>query len=446
MLAIGAACFATGGVMAAEPTRDQLLAEIEALRGRVAALEAGQGERAAQARGPSAQEVDAAVENVLRDADRRSLPLGPQATGTGGYDDEGFYLRSDDGNFTLRPILQFQFRGGTNYRDDGEDGESDIQSGFEVRRLEFSIEGNAFTPALTYEFKWVTERSGGGVVAEDAFVAYEFAKPWILLGGQFRDPVFHEELVSSKYQLAADRSLANAVLASATGFVQGVMLVYGDQDSALHAAAAFHDGAGSINTSFTDTEGDGGFVQNFGLAGRGEYKFFGDWKRYKDFTAKGTDENLLVIGGAFDWTQGDNTDLIFATVDLQWEIPAGLGVYAALLGNYYDFRNGATESTRFDWGGVVQASYMLTTQWEAFARYDLIRLDDDFAVAGDTFHEFTVGANHYFGAAGQFLHRAKFTLDLSYLPNGSPTDATGLGIFAGDEEQWTIRGQFQLLL
>ena len=96
---------------------------------------------------------------------------------------------------------------------------------------------------------------------------------------------------------------------------------------------------------------------------------------YKDFTALNTKQDLLVFGTAADWTQGEGTDVIFATADAQWEIARGLGLYAALLGNYYDFRDGTADGSRFDWGGVVQASYLLTKQWEGFARYDFTNLD-----------------------------------------------------------------------
>jgi len=311
--------------------------------------------------------------------------------------------------------------------------------------MEFAIEGNAFTDKLTYEFRAVAESEGGGLALEDAWLQYEFTESWAFLFGQFRDPVFHEELVSSRFLLAVDRTLVNRLLASSTGFVQGVSITYGDSDTPVHAAAAFHDGAGSINTPFLDSEGETGFVENFGVAGRAEYKFSGDWKNYKDFTARATKKHLLVVGAGADWTQGWNTDVIFATADVQWETPKGLAVYAALLSNYFDFRNTATSGSRFDWGGLLQVSYLFTGNWESFARYDFTSLDDD-SLPNDSFNEFTVGLNYYLGRDGSFGHRAKLTLDLTYLPDGSPADANGLGILASEGDQLLLRGQFQLVL
>ena len=57
-------------------------------------------------------------------------------------------------------------------------------------------------------------------------------------------------------------------------------------------------------------------------------------------------------------------------------------------------------------------------------------------------HEFTVGANYYFKG-----HNAKFTADVTYLPNGTPVADTGADILASDgEREFVFRAQFQLLL
>ena len=45
-------------------------------------------------------------------------------------------------------------------------------------------------------------------------------------------------------------------------------------------------------------------------------------------------------------------------------------------------------------------------------------------------------------------HAAKFTIDATYLPNGSPIDLNGGGILPQptDDPQFLLRAQFQLLL
>ena len=116
-------------------------------------------------------------------------------------------------------------------------------------------------------------------------------------------------------------------------------------------------------------------MENFGLAGRVEYKLFGDWKNYKDFTARGTETDLLVLGAATDWTQGEDTDVLFGTIDAQWESRGGLGFYAVLLSNYSEI-TGSGGGSRFEWGGV-QGSYLFTKQVEGFARYDFTKFDGE---------------------------------------------------------------------
>jgi hypothetical protein len=56
-------------------------------------------------------------------------------------------------------------------------------------------------------------------------------------------------------------------------------------------------------------------------------------------------------------------------------------------------------------------------------------------------HEIAIGANYYF-----YKHNVKFTIDGTWLPNGSPSSQTGLGVVAGDDNQFILRAQMQLYL
>src|SRR6185503_13619682 len=100
--------------------------------------------------------------------------------------------------------------------------------------------------------------------------------------------------------------------------------------------------------------------------------------------------------------------------------------YAELNANFVD---DAGDSS-FDWGGIVQGGYAIDLRWEPFARYDVVVLDDDPGQANGTFNEFTVGVNYYLGPDGSYGQRAKFTVDFLYLPNGAPSNQTGVGVLA----------------
>ena len=124
-----AAAVATLGITAgaAEPTTAELWAQIEALQSKVQQLETSR--HAQEERTLTAAPTDATVEQVLRDARKRSQFLAADNAVLGGHDGKNFYLKSD-GSFVLKPGVFFQFRNVTNYRDedpDDPDGDSDLE-------------------------------------------------------------------------------------------------------------------------------------------------------------------------------------------------------------------------------------------------------------------------------------------------------------------------------
>jgi hypothetical protein len=429
-IAAGLASPWANGARAAEPSYDDLRQQVQQLQSRLDALETKQN-------APTTAEVDRTVRGVIADADRRSQLLSSGDV-TAGYDKKGAFVRSADGNFLFRPTVQLQFRYVNNYNDAADDPSED---GFEVRQLRLRFDGNVISPDLTYSFMWDTNRSGGAVVLLDAWTQYRFAPQWAVKLGQFKESVFHEKDIGDYAALAVERSLADAVLGgNRTDRVQGVSLIYGGtKDNAFRAEVAFHDGANSKNTDFRDTNG-----QHWGTGARAEYKFVGNWDDYKDFTAKGSKENLLVAGAGVDYTESDGGGTALPTADVQFETPNGLTLYGAVHGGYTNTR-GDVDDESFDWGALAQVGYLLTDQLELFGRYDIVHLDSANA-NGDNFNEITVGLNYYLGDHGSALHRAKVTIDATYLPDGAPSNQTQAGVLAGDDDQFVFRAQFQLLI
>ena len=441
---------AAGQAVAGEPTTQELLEELKALRAKVEQLEA------AQARwngAPEPAEVDATVDRVLRDADRRSQLLQPSGF-TAGYTNDKFIIQSENGDFSLSPSFQLQIRYVLNYRDEDAptqiDGDATTESGFEIRRMKMTFDGNVFGPATKYRLQWATNRNGGNLFLEEAYVTHALNadRDLALKVGQYKDVTFYEEITSSKRQLAVDRSLANEVLAGGqTDFIQGIALQWDDGPEGLpfRAEAGYTDGPTSDNTSFVDAGGTATFGvadPEFGLYGRGEYFAFGTPKNYEDFSALGNAQDLLVFGAGAFYAQSGDDKVLFHTFDAQSEMNR-LGLYAAYYGVFSDSGAGGTS---YDVGGVAQAGYMLTDRFEVFGRYSLVSLDSD--VGGDeededNFHEVTGGVNYFIRR-----HAAKLTADVVYLPNGVPSDQSGIGELDpdADDDQVLIRGQFQLLL
>jgi hypothetical protein len=446
--------------LAAEPTQQELLEQIKALQAKVERLENRQDSQAAQTQPAATQASEpapASTGSVQGDAERRSNPLMMQGGSfTAGYNKGKFIIQDDAGNFVFHPNLQFMPRFAANNRDNakhkGED--SDFQSGFELRRMKLGFDGNVFVPNFTYNFLWATDRNSGNLVLEEAWAKFAFKSGpfnnFFIKGGQFKDPFAHESLTSSKRLLAAERTLLNDVFTGGDNFVQGVSVGWddGEKGSPFRAEVAYTDGANGANQNFQDFPTN---KANFGVAGRVEYLAFGKWAQYEDFTTVGgkPDDKMLVLGAGVDLTEAGDTDTLLHTVDAQFET-GKLGLYAAYLGRTIeDAKIGsgasATNVNGYDWGFIVQAAYLVNEHLEPFVRYDFINFDEDLlasTVKENQVHEIAVGANYYFKG-----HAAKFTADVTYLPNGTPVANTGGDILASDDEaEFVFRAQFQLLL
>jgi hypothetical protein len=216
----------------------------------------------------------------------------------------------------------------------------------------------------------------------------------------------------------------------------------------INLEVGFTDGINTGNSSFRDYPNG---AANFGVAGRVEWAVFGNAADARDFSAMNTHDSVLVLGAGGDWTQSGDTNNLLHTVDAQWENESGWAVYGAYVGQYIQNGGGsgltgvtAGTDDSYNYGFIGQVSYMWNENWEAFGRWDYTHLDNSIVVAGgteDTFNEITVGANYYFRG-----HNAKFTVDVSWLPDGAPAGASNLGILSSDDDEFVVRAQFQLML
>lgn len=440
---LAVACVSVPALGQADPA-----SEIAELKRRIAALEAAQADaqRAVQAK----LQTDAAVNAVVADAEKRATPL----KGSAGWED-GFRIRSEDGNYELRPYGHVQFRYVANSLGEVGNSESSFDQGFEIRRLKLGVRGHLFTKDFTYNFRTAFNRQGSNVSFEDAFIQYMFAPQWGFKIGQWKGNLLREETISASAQLAAERSLVNERLAGGVSdFVQGVSGLY--RADAFRAEVAFTDGHGSANTDFRDQRGpvippattaDNRFRREYGFEARGEYKLTGDWKSSDDFTALDNKQSFAALGAGADYTVGGDSWWLAHVLDSQVEV-GGVGFYLAYIGMLGELDAG---TSFYDLGALAQIGYVIPgTRWEPFARYDFIVYDDSGLASGanDFFNEFTLGVNYYFKR-----HSAKFTLDLVFLPDGFPTTrrtavvggSSGIGAIDSETEQVILRGQFNLL-
>ena len=415
---------------------DRLEAEVRELRAALARSAAANATAApAPAPAPAAPVAGGTSAAVIHDADRRGHLFAETGGLLAGWQKGGFFIRSDDDRYLLQPYFKFQLRYVANLGEFENHPDYDRADGFEVRRLEIGFRGHVLTPDLKYDFRWQTDRETGELVQENALLQYKFADAWSVKFGQWKDNVWHEETTSSGKQFAVDRSFLNETIGGGeTDYVQGIALVY--KTEPVQGEFAVHDGRRSRNTGWQDADD-----VNFGASARLEYKVFGKWSAYEDFSTVGNKEDLLVFGAGADWSQQGDTNFIYHTVDAHYEV-GPLSLNAAYVGRFTR-ASGDAEDDALDWGLLAQAGWMLNTRWEVFGRYDVTLFDADQVNGEDTVHEVTAGLNYFVDQ-----HNAKITLDAVWLPSGAPENHTNIGVLGqtNDDSQFILRAQFQLLL
>jgi hypothetical protein len=405
------------------------------------------------AQDPTLDQSRAELANMKADAANRTSLLAAGAEA--GHDEKGFYM-ADGENFRLNVGGQIQFRYNMNFRDEDSTAGADDEftHGFQTRRTKLEFWGNVINPNLHYKVVGAFDRDDSGSFnLEDAWVAYDFNENLTMTWGQFKAPFMREELVSSKYQLAADRSTMNEVFNQDRS--QGIQLEWHNDN--FRILGAFTDGFYTDNTDFTS-----GMEADFALTGRIEYNTTGDWARYKDFTSwRSADKIGLIFGGAGHWqSEGDTggTGPLASGGDAEyWALTGDIGVegkgwnlFGSVVWSNVDIDGGVDAD---NWAFNIQGGVFITNKDELFARWDMIFPDDDLtSTDDDDFTTITFGWNHYFVEES---HAAKFTLDLLWYLEATgdfggstfaDTASTGINLLeSDDDDQWGIRAQFQLL-
>ncbi len=329
-------------------------------------------------------------------------------------------------------------------------------------------------PTFRYFFNWATYRGngttnvgGGGTgsvnngigglpVLEEAWVKYHISgTDFYVKGGQLHDPLAHEEIVGSKYEITPERSLQNDIFANTDAFTQGATFIW-DPKKDMRFEGGVTDGIRAANTNFRDNPAN--FINyNYGFAGRFEYKVMGDWAEYNQITAHGNKHDLLVLGAGADYSETGHRAEFTTALDAQYGTTEGLFLYGSYIGRYTRHQlgipNGGPVSTSFGATGqlgqdtyepslLLQASYSLDEHWEPFARYEYMHLQGTPNGSNNNVHEISVGVNYWFHG-----HNAKICTQLMYLPNGIPiNDDSSDVLISNDKNELVLTTQFQLLL
>ena len=461
------------------PADKDLGAEIQALRARLDQLEAQQKDSQARLDEAARQKEQADIKAQIKlDAAHHDnfLDMGSFSSG---YTNDRFTIQSDDGRFVLRPWYHIQIRDVTLWRQDLKSGNrDDVENGFEIRRMKIGLDGNMFSPDFTYFFNWATARAsgsasvtnsagqkigtvsnslGGVPILEEAWVKYKFPDTSLYLkAGQIKDPLLHDQIVSSRYQQSAERSLTADVFANGDAFTEGVTVIY-DPKSFVRTEVGVNHGLRSANTNFLDVPTN---FFDYGVAGRAEFKLFGRWQDYGQVGAVGVKDPLLVFGVGTDYSEHGHSGQTVAVADGQYADPMGLNFYGALVDRYTNHNFGiATQSATGasisapsaavlnhatnEYSLLGQAGYLIQGHLEPFGRYEYMHLAGTAAGSHNYFSVITGGVNYYFVG-----HRAKLTGEVIYLPNGIPIDdgASDTLTSPNGRSEVSVVVQFQLLL
>ena len=385
-------------------------------------------------------EIRAVVQDVLNDADTRASLQTSAATS--GYKD-GFFIASPDGNFKLVINGENQLRWSYNWLSDramtnsvntlnvppqpqpnfNQSGIAKAAYGFELRRVKLGFSGHVIDPGWQYSVTLAYQQyfgsnldpvgaangsnstsgslaDGGGVTGgdnfgsgfslENGFLARDLGNGFSVKFGQFKSPFLREWLVSSRSQLAIERSITTTLFS--TGWTQGIELDW--NNDSLRAMISYNDGANNANigsisgTNVFAVTGDNlgvGFAQ-WAFTGRGEWKPFGSWQQFNDFSSRRGEASGLLLGAAMNWQRGGQQDVgntstivtpgsgnaeatfLTWTVDATWEL-GGASLFAAwAMNTAYTVPLGNNSINTY--GTIVQGGYFVSNDVELFARWE----------------------------------------------------------------------------
>ena len=388
---------------AVEATNDPTTAQINELKAEIAALKSNQGEQWLTEQ--RADEIRGVVQDVLADSNTRSSFQ--QAGGaTAGYNN-GFFLSSADGNYTLKinALEQVRFVWNNTYQSTatGPDGNDANQWGFENRRTQAYFSGNVVDPSWKYLVGFAYDaqndpydnnNSADGSPNFNLYYANitkSFGNGFSVSVGQMNVPwTVESQLFNAGSTQMGDYSIfeyqwgAGQQVGVAAKYEADMFRVQGGWYNVVSTVDAGGDPA-NYNNQWNNVNN-----QSVAVAGRAEYKVAGTWEQFsKESSFKGEEFGLLVGGGVI-WQNGRDQNVsnygnpFGLTADAQAKF-GGFNVIGQLL-----WATGAANADNAsNWGFNVQGGAFVTDDLEFFGAWA-------YAQTNDTTNFLQAGANWYF--------------------------------------------------
>jgi hypothetical protein len=348
-------------------------------------------------------------------------------------------LPADPGPVNVEIGMFFNFRYIATVAPNADEPNDDWTYGFNFRRLRPDFTFETFDGRLGVYMQ--TEAARSQLEVLDLYTFLEPVDNWRFRLGRFRLNFTRETSVSSRRQIAVDRtSLTNNVLPGDSVRVTGLEARYTEGPNRVWFTLS--EGTGTDLTSFNDPR------PQWGVTLRGERLLIGEgFRQWRQMTApRETPEGLLWGLAGHIQHLGDNGMMDgqgtrwAATTDLSYQNDGFSVSVAGMIRGAEDLNEQSSVEPENIHGFTAIVGYYLTNEFEPFARYE-------WASTSDPDHTelsvLTFGANYYL--VGQLV---KFTTDFSIAFDGiGPTfgrTSDGLLVPSDAAVRYLFRSQFTI--
>ena len=404
-LLAGSTLTLTGVSYAAVEGNNDTATQISELKAEIAALKGNQGEQWLTEQ--RADQIRGVVQDVLADSNTRSSFQ--QAGGaTAGYNN-GFFISSADGNYSLKinALEQVRFVWNNTYQDNSPSSNNDAnQWGFENRRTQAFFSGNVVDPSWKYLVGMAYDAQNDPYNADSgnfnlyyAMVTKTFGDGFSVSVGQMNVPFTVE---SNLFNAGSTQMGDYSIFEYMFGAGQQVGAMAKLEKDAFRVSGGWYnivqtDVSGTIGQSWDNADN-----QSIAIASRAEYKVAGTWDQFsKESSFKGEEFGLL-IGGGVIWQNGraQNSDSTYNAnpLGLTADAQAKFGGFN-LIGQFL-WQDGypGTDSSSSVWGFNVQGGAFVTEDLEVFGAWAYADTAGDGGGTGSfgTTNYLQTGANWYF--------------------------------------------------
>jgi len=400
-LLAGSTLTLTGVSFGAVEATNDTTAQINELKAEIAALKSNQGEQWLTEQ--RADEIRGVVQDVLADSNTRSSFQ--QAGGaTAGYNN-GFFLSSADGNYTLKinALEQVRFVWNNRYNNpdnDAGDPTAENQWGFENRRTQAFFSGNVVDPSWKYLVGFAYDaqndpydnnNSADGSPNFNLYYANitkSFGNGFSVSVGQMNVPwTVESQLFNAGSTQMGDFSIFEYQWGA--GQQVGALAKY--EADMWRVQGGWYNVVAAGSTEYVN-QWDNTDNASIAVAGRAEYKVAGTWEQFsKESSFKGEEFGLLVGGGVL-WQNGRSqndgdyySNNPFAlTADAQAKF-GGFNVIGQLL-----WATGAANAENdSNWGFNVQGGAFVTDDLEFFGAWAYAQTNDTTNFLGTSENNFS---------------------------------------------------------